>query len=279
MSGPKDAEFEFIASLLSGFAAQTAAQHTAWVHTVASLRPAVRKNRPAPRTPASSPVPQIKRQALATARPEPRSSEEPRGSSGGVVFSREIADLHLEVEARREAMRVHEGVEQFGCVNRESWEEGRARFEAMPASAAAIEAGKELVLQSEEIVARAIERQEQHAKRAYLLQAIVESLNAVGYFTDEPQLTKAEDPDADITLVARKADQRVTISLPLGEQIVKSTWDGLPGEKCADSFMEYVSALGARGVSCTPCDRTIADRPKLRQAGRKDLPRSTMRGE
>ena len=110
MSGPKDAEFEFIASLLSGFAAQRAAQHTAWVHSVAAIKPAARKTRPAPRAPASSRAPQAQGRASASARPKPLSSEGPPGVSWGAEFSREINELSAEIEARGEAMGAHEGV-------------------------------------------------------------------------------------------------------------------------------------------------------------------------
>ena len=86
------------------------------------------------------------------------------------------------------------------------------------------------------------------------------------------------EPGGPVILTARKADEQVTISLPLGEDVVRSNWEGFAGEACVDSFMEYVAAMDERGVTVTPGDK-MADRPSLRAAGYKDLPRGETRGK
>jgi hypothetical protein len=83
-------------------------------------------------------------------------------------------------------------------------------------------------------------------------------------------------PAGPVTITARKADEHVTISLPLGEDVVRTNWEGFAGEACVDSFIEYVAAMDERGVTCTPRHQ-LADRPILRTAGCKELPRGETR--
>ena len=82
-----------------------------------------------------------------------------------------------------------------------------------------------------------------------------------------------------LSRAAIEAVARVPLDgVPLGEDVVRTNWEGFAGEACVASFMEYVAAMDERGVTVTPGDK-MADRPSLRAAGYKDLPRGETRGK
>lgn len=276
MSGPKDAEYILAEIVLAAIASQRMAHEAAWAGRVESLRPIVKKERPAPRAAMAAAHPAVvRRQQASRATPEePAGPPKPSVEEVAAAFSETVAEL----EVRGRALAADEMASDICRTEVTAWNERRLEHAAMDPSPEAVAAGQELIGQANAIVARAFAIAEQRDKREYVLKAIVESLHAVGYFTDEPLRPDSSDPAAPIAIVARKGGDQVSISLPLGEDVVRSSWDGFAGDKCVDSFMDYVAAMGERGVACTPCDQALRDRPKLRQAGRKDLPRSGTAG-
>ena len=274
MSGPLDLGFVLAGIALMELASQRTSQEAAWIGQVEAIRPAVRTKRPPPRAAETGPPVRVPRQRAPSQKADvPREAPAPIPSA----FVDALADLIIEIEVRGEAFTADETVRETCRTEISAWRERKALHASMPPSAEAVARGKELVAQADEIVTKAFEIVEQRRKRDYVLQAIVESLHAVGYFTDEPIHPIVSEPGGPVTLTARKADEQVTITLPLGEDVVRSTWDGFAGDACVDSFMEYIAALDERGVSCKPCEQ-LADGPKLRTAGQKDLPRSDTRG-
>lgn len=276
MSGPKDVEFVLASSFLLGLLTQRTEQESAWVGRVAAMRPAVRKPRPAPRAAIRNPLP-AQQDAPSTPVPIETSAADAALVAATARLREELDDNLMELEARSLAFDADANVREVVAAEVNAWNDRRVRLNKAEPTADSVGAAHALVREADDLVARALSIMEQRRKREYVLKAIVDSLHAVGYFTDEPQQPGAADPSGPITLVARKADEKVTISLPLGEDVVHSTWGGFAGDKCVDSFMGYVAALGERGVSCTPSGPALADRPRLRQAGRKDLPRSGSR--
>jgi hypothetical protein len=274
MSGPKDADFVLAGIALLGLAAQRTIQETAWAGRMAAARPAVRKKRPAPRAASDTPRASVVRPAKKKMSPEPVT---PPPIPDSERYAEPFAEVAEELEVRSRAFAEDDQMQGHCGSEITAWEARRALLASRAPSAEAVAEGRELVAAADRIVAKSFEIAEQQRKREYVLKAIVESLHAVGYFTDEPIRPSAADPGGAVTLTARRADEQVTISLPLGEDVVRSNWQGFAGEACADSFMEYVAAMDERGVTCTSCNQ-LGDRPSLRAAGRKDLPRDEARG-
>jgi len=275
VSGPLDAVFVLGGLALLGLAEQRAMQETAWAGRMAAARPAVRKKRPAPRVASDTQRTSVARPAAKKASPEPIT---PPPIPGAERYAEPLAEVVEEVEVRSRSFAGDDQVREQ-CRNEiAAWEVRKAAHASLTPSAEAVAEGRELIAEADRIVARAFEIAEQKRKREFVLKAIMESLHAVGYFTDEPVRPSETEPGGPVILTARKADEQVTISLPLGEDVVRSNWEGFAGEACVDSFMEYVAAMDERGVTVTPGDK-VADRPSLRAAGSKDLPRGETRGK
>jgi hypothetical protein len=274
MSGPLDAVFVLGGIALLGLMEQRTSQETAWAGRMAAARPAVRKKRPAPR--AASDMPRA-----STARPDAKKTSSEPATPPPIPeserYAEPFAEVTEEIEVRSRALAEDDQMQGHCGSEITAWEMRRALHASRAPSAEAVAEGKDLVADADRIVAKSFEIAEQQRKREYVLKAIVESLHAVGYFTDEPIWPSDADRGGPITLTARRADEQVTISLPLGEDVVRSNWQGFAGEACAESFMEYVAAMDERGVTCTSCNQ-LGDRPRLRAAGRKDLPREETRG-
>lgn len=274
MSGPKDADFILAGLALFSLAQQRAVQETAWAGQMAAARPAARKRRPPPRVASDAPRAKVARPAARKAAPEPVT---PPPITDAERYAEALAEVAEEIDVRSGAFAGDGLVREHCQAEVAEWDARKATHAGRAASAEAVAEGRSLIAEADRIVARAFEIDEQRRKREYVLKAIVDSLHAVGYFTDEPVRPGASEPGGPITLTARKADEQVTISLPLGEDVVRTNWEGFAGEACVDSFMEYVAAMDERGVTCTPC-KELAGRPTLRTAGCKDLPRGETRG-
>ena len=287
MSGPKDFDIAVADSLLSLFVGYRAQQQVTFDTRMSTLRApaAIRRNRPAPKAPLQArPSGQIlpaidenhnqsvaQKQAAQTA-----AAEAAREAVKAASIAEKIDTVLVELQARSTAIGELAHATTVCASYYGDWEQRRVAVDASPPTAETLAGAETLLAESEALTQRVLDVSQQLEQRRHVVKAVLESFHAVGYFTDEP-VEEASRPGGPITLVARKGGERVTVSLPLGDSMIKSNWDGSADTRCLDSFEKYVTEMGKHGVVCTP-SRAMEDRPRLQQMGRKDLPKSQSQG-
>ena len=280
MSGPLDFAVVLSSAALLDIATRQQAAMSAVFVNVPAIRPLEKRQRPAARVAVPGQRPAITRTAIeaGTQVPEagakaPAASEQAEVEDDSMVAAT-LSELLGSLEARAKAMTQDAAI--MSACQREvaEWDASRAGLAASKPDRGVVERAEQLIAQSESIATQAYELAKKREEREYLLKAINESLQAAGYFTDPPVVPDGGGAAGPVTLVAHKAGKEVTVLVPMGEGLIKSVWDGFAGEHCVDSFIDYVEEMRKRGLSVNPARADIADRPRLREAGRKDLPRS-----
>ena len=130
------------------------------------------------------------------------------------------------------------------------------------------------ILEAERIEAQAIETSERYERRNSLIKDILDSLQEVGFFVEDPKWVDPARPELPVLIRATRADQTMIARVHLN-CAVESDWLGVHGEHCTDAFFHYVQQMNLRGVQVTPRDPLLV--PKLTSANSLDLPAS--RGE
>lgn len=288
MSGPIDFTILLAPALLAALDAFGSTQQMAFDTRVQALEQAPRRPRPKPRprvasddgprpavvdVPAESAVEEAARADAAAAEAEAAARAEAEAR-----IAAEFADVCVALEARRDAL-AEDAALRAACGDRfTGWADRCARVVEAAAGSDALREARAALAEGEELVRHALEVATQVERRREVVRAIVESFHATGFFTDLAAGEDPADPARPVTIVARKGGEEVTVSLPLGDAPVQTMWEGQLGERCVDEFLDYVEEMGRRGVTCRPTRADIADRPRLRQAGQKDLPRSRSEG-
>lgn len=280
MSGPKDFSIDFSPLLVDLFTTQRVEYETAFAARVQAARQSPRR-RPAPRAPLQAPIidapaePQrVAEESPAPAR-ESAARDDARRAKEAARLVQELAEIHEAIEDRRVAITEDPALAAAAGDRLASWTDRCRHVVDLPPSPEAVRVAREALVEGETIVKHAIDVTQQVERRKHVQRAIVESFHAIGFFTDVAESADAGKP---LTIVARKGAEEVTVSLPLGDGGVQSHWSGQTDERCVDSFLDYVAQMDKRGMQCRPSRSDLADRPALRQVGRKDLPRSSSRG-
>lgn len=282
MSGPKDFDMDLAAPLLEGLAAFRAQQQSLWHARIAARRAAPRRNRPPLREASDLGSPSV-RDVPATAPRDvsvtsPLADQAHAKAAKAAKIAEEFAELCEAIEARRDTL-AEDMPLRAACGERfSSWAERCARAASLQPSEASLQEIRQAMEEGDLLVQHALDVAQQVERRRKVMQVIVESFNAIGFFTHLADEGTVENPAEKVVIVARKGVEEVKVSLPLGEQPVESRWNGQTDEKCVDSFVTYIQQMGKRGITCRPTRSDLDDRPRLRQAGRKDLPRSKSEG-
>lgn len=285
MSGPKDFSVDVSDILLSMLAGRRMQQEAAFSARVQALRLAPRR-RPAPRTAVETPAAQSSAPASGAdagveherAAAEARAAAAAEAALEAARVAAEFAEICDAIDARREAL-AEDATLRAACGDRfAAWDDRGARVAGMAPAAEAVREAHEVLAEAESLVQHALDVSQQLEKRRQVLQAMIESFHAIGYFTDVTAPETAEDPTRPVTVVARRGTEEVAVAIPLGDAAVQSVWNGQAGQRCVDSFLLYVEQMGKRDMACHPARADLAPRPQLRQMGRKELPRSQSQG-
>ena len=272
MSGPKDFTIDFSPLQLAVFAKQRDEQQAVFAARVQAARQTPRR-RPAPRAPVENIVPE-----QAAVESSPLVEVDSKTSEESTRVATEFIEIRDAVEARRIAL-VEDTRLTAACADRYAiWSDRCLRIADLPASPEALREAHDTYTEGESLVADALDMLEKIERRRHVQQAIIDSFHATGFFTDIVNPGDTTDVTKPVTIVAKKGAEEVTVSLPLGDGAVQSRWAGQTDERCVGSFLDYVAQMGKRGMECRPERRDLADRPILRQAGRKELPRSRSEG-
>jgi len=282
MSGPKDFDMDLTAPLLEGLAAFRAQQQSLWKARIAARRAATTRNRPPPRAASDRGSPSLRgvpatvpRDVSAASLLADQASAE---ATKAAKVAEEFAQLCEAIEARRDTLSEDMSF-RTACGERYSvWAERCARAIGLQPSDASLQEIRQAMEEGDLLVQRALDVAQQVERRRKVMQIIVESFNAIGFFTHVADEGSVEHHAEKLVIVARKGVEEVEVSLPLDEQPVESRWNGQTDEKCVDTFVAYIQQMGKRGITCRPTRTDLDDRPRLRQAGRKDLPRSKSEG-
>lgn len=283
MSGPKDFDIDLAAPLLAILGAFREQQQAAFDARIQRLRATPRRRRPGPRVPTDNDVtrvvvaPTTESIADATTRATAEAAATIRVEAEARI-STEFADLCDAVEMQRDAL-ADDAALRGVCGDRfAEWADRCSRVMALPAGEDAIREARGTLADGKALVEYALDVSQQVERRREVVRAITESFHAIGFFTNVGVAEQAAVPGQPVIIVARKGTEEVTVSLPLGDAPVQSCWEGQTNERCIDSFLDYVEQMGKRGIECRPARSDLANRPRLRQAGRKDLPRSRSEG-
>ena len=284
MSGPLDFAVVLSSAALLDIATRQQTAMSAVFVNVPAIRPLEKRQRPGPRAATPGQKPAATRTTTETIHqaPEGHSQTQPTPPPAIVedesVVAEALAEMLSSLEARATALKQDATI-SWACQKEiAEWDASRQALAGVKPDRSVAEQAEQLIAKSESIATQAYELAKKREEREYLLKAINESLQAAGYFTDPPAVSPSGSLSEPVTLVARKAGKEVTVLVPMGEGLIKSVWDGFAGEHCVDSFIDYVEEMRKRGLAVNPTRTDIADRPKLREAGRKDLPRSGSMG-
>lgn len=288
MSGPKDFDVDLAAPLLAVLGAFRAQQQAAFDARVQALRRTPRRRRPAPRAavdnggkPVTAPASTESNNDAAANAAASRAAAEAESAAQAKAeahIAAEFADICDAVESRRDAL-AEDAALRAACGDRFArWADRCSQIVDLPAGKDALSEARAALAEGEALVAHSLDVAQQSERRRQVQKAILESFHAIGFFTELATSENPADPAQPVTIVARKGTEEVTVSLPLGDAPVQSRWQGQTDERCVDSFFDYVEQMGHRGMKCRPARADLADRPRLRQAGRKDLPRSRSEG-
>jgi hypothetical protein len=285
MSGPKDFSVDvsdILSTMLAGRRMQQEAAFSARVH---ALRLAPRR-RPAPRAATENPAASESgagagaehERAAAAARATEARAAAAEVAQEAVRLAAEFTEICDAIEARREAL-AEDATLRAACSDRFAAGDGRcARVGNMTPAVEAVREAREVLAEADSLVQHALDVSQQFEKRRQVLQAMIESFHAIGYFTDVMAPENAEEPSRPVTIVARRGTEEVAVVLPLGDAPVQSVWNGQAGERCVDSFLLYVEQMGKRDITCRPARADLAPRPQLKQMGRMELPGSRSQG-
>lgn len=290
MSGPKDFSVDVSDILLTMLAGRRMQHEAAFSARVQALRLAPRR-RPAPRAAVETPAAQSaapesgaeagaehERAAAAARATEARAAAAAKAAQEAARLAAEFTEIRDAIDARREAL-VEDATLRAACGDRfAAWDDRCARVSDMAPAAEAVCEAREVLAEADSLVQHALDVSQQVEKRRHVLQAMIESFHAIGYFTDVTAPESAEEPARPVTVVARRGTEEVAVALPLGEAPVQSVWNGQASERCVDSFLLYVEQMGKRDITCRPARADLAPRPQLKQMGRKELPRSQSQG-
>jgi hypothetical protein len=290
MSGPKDFSLDVSDILLTMLAGRRMQQEAAFSARVQALRLAPRR-RPAPRTAGETPAVQsavpksgaeagskYERAAAETRAAEASAAAAAEAAQKAARVAAEFAEIRDVIDAQREAL-AEDAALRAACGDRfAAWDDRCARVGGMAPAAEALREAREVLAEADSLVQHALDVSQQLEKRRHVLQAMIESFHAIGYFTDVTAPEIAEEPARPVTVVARRGTEEVAVALPLGDAPVQSVWNGQSGERCVDSFFLYVEQMGNRDIVCRPARADLARRPQLKQMGRKELPRSQSQG-
>jgi len=133
---------------------------------------------------------------------------------------------------------------------------------------------QQAVLEAEQIEACAIETAEKFEQRNSVLKDILESLQEVGFFVQDPEYLDPMKPAQAVIIRANRADQTMVAKVDL-DSSVESDWQGIHGEYCTDSFFDYVKQMNLRGVEITSNNPQLA--PRLKQQDALDFPKTNER--
>ncbi len=285
MSGPKDFSVDVSDILLTMLAGRRRQQEAAFSARVQALRMTPRQ-RPAPRAALETPAAQSAMPASGTdagaeherAAAEARAAAAAEAAREAARVAAEFAEIRDDIDARREAL-TEDAALRAACGDRfTAWDDRCARVGDMAPAAEAIREARDVLAEADSLVQHAFDVSQQLEKRRHVLQAMIESFNAVGYFTDVTDPESTEEPAQPVTVVARRGTEKVAVAIPLGDAPVQSVWNGQAGERCVDSFLLYVEQMGKRDIACRPARADLVPRPQLKQMGRKELPRSQSQG-
>ena len=276
MSGPKDFTIDFSPLLLAVFANQRVEQQAVFAARVQAARQAPRR-RPAPRAPVSAPVESaVPDQTVVDS--SPRVEDVSKTLEESTRVAAEFIEIRDAVEARRIALAEDTRLIAASADRYAIWSDRCLRIADLPASPEALREAHDAYAEGESLVVDALDVLEKLERRRHVQQAIIDSFHATGFFTDIVNAGDTTDVTKPVMIVARKGAEEVTVSLPLGDTAVQSRWAGQTDERCVGSFLDYLAQMGKRGMECRPERPDLAARPILRQAGRKELPRSRSEG-
>jgi hypothetical protein len=132
-------------------------------------------------------------------------------------------------------------------------------------------AAQEAILEAERLQATAIETSDKFEQRNAVIVDILDSLQEIGFFVNDPQYADPARPDLPVIIRATRADQTMVATVSLNA-VVESDWQGVHGEHCTDAFFQYAQSMKARGIELTPATPHLI--PNLRTQGAVELPGS-----
>ena len=132
-----------------------------------------------------------------------------------------------------------------------------------------LQAVQRAILEAEQIEAAAIDTAEKFEQRNSVLKDILESLQEVGFFVQDPEYLDPMRPDQAVIIRANRADQTMVAKVNL-DAGVESDWQGIHGEYCTDAFFDYVKQMNRRGMEISSNNPQLA--PRLKQQDALNLP-------
>lgn len=184
----------------------------------------------------------------------------------------------LNLQSWMEALRDSDEVKHFAAHRLHPWEQATAQLldassdaQNTPERLASIQ---QAILQAEQIDAEAIEVAEKFEQRNSVLKDILESLQEVGFFVQDPEYVDPARPDQAVIIRANRADQTMEAKVDLNAA-VESDWQGVHGEYCTSAFFDYVKQMKLRGVEISSEDPRLS--PQLKHHDALNLPNQNER--
>ncbi len=128
---------------------------------------------------------------------------------------------------------------------------------------------QQAVLEAERIETEAIDITEKFEQRNSVLKDIIESLQEVGFFVQNPEYVDPTRPDLAVIIRANRADQTMEAKVDLNAA-VESDWQGVHGMYCTNTFFDFVKQMNARGINISSDNPQLA--PRLNQMDAMELP-------
>ena len=185
----------------------------------------------------------------------------------------EIQDSTANLKSWLDTLSKSDDVKHFAMHRLQPWQETTATLLNTEVETVNVrerlQAVQQAILEAEQIEAAAIDTAEKFAQRNSVLKDILESLQEVGFFVQDPEYLDPMRPDQDVIIRANRADQTMVAKVNLDAR-VESDWQGIHGEYCTDAFFDYVKQMNRRGVEITSNNPQLA--PRLKQQDALNLP-------
>lgn len=185
----------------------------------------------------------------------------------------EIQDSTAHLKSWQDTLSSSDDVKHFATHRLQLWQEMAATLLNTEVETVNVrerlQAVQQAILEAEQIEAAAIDTAEKFELRNSVLKDILESLQEVGFFVQDPEYLDPMRPDEAVIIRANRADQTMVAKVNL-DAGVESDWQGIHGEYCTDAFFDYVKQMNRRGVEITSNNPQLA--PRLKQQDALNLP-------
>jgi hypothetical protein len=188
-------------------------------------------------------------------------------------LNNEVQNSTANLKSWLDTLSRSDDVKHFGTHRLQTWQETTATLLNTKVETVNVRerlhAVQQAILEAEQIEVAAIDTAEKFQQRNSVLKDILESLQEVGFFVQDPEYLDPMRPDQAVVIRANRADQTMVAKVSL-DASVESNWQGIHGEYCTDAFFAYVKQMNRRGVEITSDNPQLA--PMLKQQDALNLP-------